>query len=437
MFGSNALEIAIGIVFVYLLLSLLCTVINEGIANFLEMRGKNLLAGIKNLLNDPEFTSLAQHVYNHGLIGGVMQGVTDFSKTNRLPSYIAPTNFALALMDILGSRGAGQVVVQQRQKQLEEAQKKSAADSNEATLNKAVSDAQAALDRATTSAADLQQKFADAGEAAKKVQTLKDFGKIKEASDTLEEALAAGRGLASEYPDPLGSLQKGIEALAPGHTKQSLLALLDKTKREMASVSKEFRTGEYALEKLRGNLESWFNDGMDRFTGWYKRWTRQVCFGVAIVVVIFANADTLMLANRLARDGALRSAIVSAADSATQKITSAESATQKLVLDPDKIQAARQELLEESEKLNLPLGWIDPKVNGKEDPFAFERIPTTPEGWAWKALGLFVSTLAVSLGAPFWFDTLSSFMNVRGAGKVPDTTQSQSASSTNPESTHQ
>jgi hypothetical protein len=28
--------------------------------------------------------------------------------------------------------------------------------------------------------------------------------------------------------------------------------------------------------------------------------------------------------------------------------------------------------------------------------------------------------LALSLGAPFWFDTLQKFMNVRGAGKKPD-----------------
>lgn len=320
MFGSNALEIATGIVFVYLLLSLLCSVINEGIANFFEMRGKNLLEGIKNLLNDPEFTSLAQHVYNHGLIGGVMQGVTDFSQKNRLPSYIAPTNFALALLDILGSNGAGLAVVAQRQKELEEAQKKSAAAPDDGSLKKAVVDAQAALDQATKSAADVEDKYHLAGEAAKKVRNLNDFGKIREASETLEAAITAGRALASEYPDPLGSLQNGIEALPSGYTKQSLLALLDKTKREMALVSEEIRTGEYAVEKLRVNLESWFNDGMDRFTGWYKRWTRQVSFGVAIVLVVFANADTLTLANRLARDGALRSAITTAADSATQKI---------------------------------------------------------------------------------------------------------------------
>ena len=51
-----------------------------------------------------------------------------------------------------------------------------------------------------------------------------------------------------------------------------------------------------------------------------------------------------MLANWLAREGALRAAIVTAADNATQKITATESATQKPALDPNKIQTARQEL---------------------------------------------------------------------------------------------
>src|SRR5208282_3901430 len=327
MFGSNALEIAIGLVFIFLLLSLLCSVINEGIAAGIEQRGKTLLEGVKNLLNDPEFTSLAQNVYNHGLIGGVMEGVTDFTKTNRLPSYIAPTNFALALMDILGSQGAGQAVVEQKQKELIIEQEKSAAEPANEVLKKAVADAQAALDLATSGAAQVQRKYAAAQEAAKKVKKLEDFGKIREASETLQNALAAGRALASEHPDALAAIEKGIEALAPGHTKQSLLTLLDKTKRETNLVIKDIRTGEQAVEKLRENLEDWFNDAMDRFSGWYKRWTRQISFAVA------ANADTMMLANRLARDAALRAGIVAAADNASQKIAGGTS----------NIQTARQE----------------------------------------------------------------------------------------------
>jgi hypothetical protein len=36
-----------------------------------------------------------------------------------------------------------------------------------------------------------------------------------------------------------------------------------------------------------------------------------------------------------------------------------------------------------------------------------------------KLMGLLATGLAVSLGAPFWFDTLKRFLNVRSAGPVP------------------
>ncbi|MFZ0504317.1 MAG: hypothetical protein WAM44_11435 [Chthoniobacterales bacterium] len=225
-----------------------------------------------------------------------------------------------------------------------------------------------------------------------------------------------------QFPDPLGAIEQGIAELADGQTKQSLLALVDKTKRDVALASEELQKGEYELEKLRQNLENWFNSSMDRFAGWYKRWTRQICFVIGVVLVVIANADTLALANRLARDTALRSAIVSAADTATEKL--AGNVDANATKDhPQVVQQARQDLLEEAEKLNLPLGWIDPKVNGVDDPFQSERIPAGNDylGWLLKVVGLLISALAVSLGAPFWFDTLSKFMNVRGAGKVPDT----------------
>jgi hypothetical protein len=105
MFGSNILEVAIGITFIYLLLSLICTALNEGMASLFDKRGKNLLEGIKNLLNDPKFTGLAQQVYNHGLIGGISQYASNPGKRTRLPSYMSPTSFSLALLDILAARG--------------------------------------------------------------------------------------------------------------------------------------------------------------------------------------------------------------------------------------------------------------------------------------------------------------------------------------------
>ena len=53
MFGSEILEVAIGLVLVYLLLALICSALSEWIARMFAMRSKTLKAGIRNLLDDP------------------------------------------------------------------------------------------------------------------------------------------------------------------------------------------------------------------------------------------------------------------------------------------------------------------------------------------------------------------------------------------------
>jgi hypothetical protein len=39
--------------------------------------------------------------------------------------------------------------------------------------------------------------------------------------------------------------------------------------------------------------------------------------------------------------------------------------------------------------------------------------------WFWKVLGIIVTALAVSQGAPFWFDILQKAVNLRLAGNPP------------------
>jgi hypothetical protein len=49
MFGSDVLEVAIGLIFVYLLLSVICSAINETIEVWLKKRGADLERGIREL----------------------------------------------------------------------------------------------------------------------------------------------------------------------------------------------------------------------------------------------------------------------------------------------------------------------------------------------------------------------------------------------------
>jgi hypothetical protein len=73
MFGSYILDVAIGLVFVYMLLSLLCSTINEQvITRILALRAKTLEAGIQNMLADPQGV-LTKQVYGNSLIKGLTQ----------------------------------------------------------------------------------------------------------------------------------------------------------------------------------------------------------------------------------------------------------------------------------------------------------------------------------------------------------------------------
>jgi len=96
MFGSYILDVAIGLVFVYMLLSLLCSTINEQvIARFFSLRAKTLENGIKNMLADKNGV-LTQQIYDNPLIKGLTQHA--LSGKPRKPSYIPSDLFAQAVM---------------------------------------------------------------------------------------------------------------------------------------------------------------------------------------------------------------------------------------------------------------------------------------------------------------------------------------------------
>jgi hypothetical protein len=103
MFGSEMLDVAIGMIFTYLLLSLICSVLNEFIERSLKNRAGDLEKGLRELLNDPDGSNLVKKVYDHGMISSLFKGNYDpkaRDKTN-LPSYIPSRNFALAILGVL------------------------------------------------------------------------------------------------------------------------------------------------------------------------------------------------------------------------------------------------------------------------------------------------------------------------------------------------
>jgi hypothetical protein len=99
MFGSNVLEVAIGVVFAFLSVSLASGTIVEGLSSIIQWRAQTLRKGVKDLFNDAKFTGLAEELYNHASINP--RGSGDKPEKKK-PSYINPQLMAGALMDILG-----------------------------------------------------------------------------------------------------------------------------------------------------------------------------------------------------------------------------------------------------------------------------------------------------------------------------------------------
>lgn len=293
MFGSTILEVAIGMVFVYLLLSLICSALNELIEAKLKMRAKDLERGLLTLFNEPDKTAMiSRDFFNHPMIKAL----------GKNPSYIPSRTFSLALWNIastVGQTGTGAVAV------------------------------------------------------------TRDLKKIRET----------------------------VVMIPNEDVRKALLTLIDEAGND--------------FDRARENVERWYDDVMDRVSGWYKRRTQWILLALGLVLAAFLNVDSLKIANRLYNDTPLREAI-----SATAEGYAAAAKETGQIADQ-----GIQENFARLDGLGLPIGWTE-----ADRPASFTSFVA-------KLLGLLLTALAVSLGAPFWFDVLNKFMVVRSTIKPREKSQ--------------
>ena len=64
MLGMDILEVGIGLSLVFVLVSLMCTAVREGIESMTKMRARDLERGVRELLHDPDGTKLAAQLYD-------------------------------------------------------------------------------------------------------------------------------------------------------------------------------------------------------------------------------------------------------------------------------------------------------------------------------------------------------------------------------------
>jgi hypothetical protein len=359
-FGSTLLEVAIGIVFVYLLLSLLCSALSELIEAFIKYRSRDLEKGIRKLLDNP---GLAENFFSHPLIKPLGEN----------PSYIPSRTFSLALWNL-----------------------------------------------ATTQAAKVQNVTAG---------VTRDLTAIRSSIAALDN---------SQF----------------GDIKTSLLTLMDEAGSD--------------INKARANIEDWYNDAMDRVSGGYKRRVHKILIIIGFVAAALLNVDTINIAKTLWYNDTLRASVAAAAENyvktnpaptptpattpastpgipttaATTAATTTTATTSQGETEARQMEDADRQATIAREKINniraeidslgLPISWVsEPDKNDEkyrdndkryqQDLRAYKvdprRFPVDMRGWLLKFLGIFLTALAVSQGAPFWFDVLNKIIVIRSTVK--------------------
>jgi hypothetical protein len=356
-------EIVIALAFVFFLLSIIASAINELIASVFKVRARMLEQGVASLLTGKRKATLdplVRKLFHHPLVVGYSRAdgtepsdppvPTSLRKPstwrttpNGAPSYLASRSFRNALLDRLGLLAA-----------------------TAPSSAGAIDEARIAAIRAEIAAA---------------IEAIDDI--------------------------------PGIDGKQVQATLQTIWLSVDRD-------AKEFRAG----------VERWFDRGMERVSGWYKRRSQVILWVLGGVLAVGVNVNALAVADTLWRDAAVRDALVArveagdagsepasgtdAGDGAAGTVSTEEpSADEPESVDDgstDAVPITADDALDRLEASDLPIGW-----SGGNGPDDWGNVPASIAGWL-------LTAAAVSLGAPFWFDVLNKAANLRAAGKKPATT---------------
>jgi hypothetical protein len=131
------------------------------------------------------------------------------------------------------------------------------------------------------------------------------------------------------------------------------------------------------------------------------------------------NADTFAVSRVLWSDSALRAQMVQVADSTVKAGFPSDSTAGQTPRTPTADEIEKTLVRVNGTLRPLPIGWsLQASASLSELEHNIESKPLSY--WPLKVLGLFATGLALSFGAPFWFDALSKFMNLRAAGVKPE-----------------
>jgi hypothetical protein len=319
----KTLDVLIGTVFLYLLVTFLASAVLETISRALNWRAKNLYDAIESMLAG---SGLLNHndVYNNPLVLALSRDAKNIPRAD--------------FLERMGWRAHG------------------------------TSTPPAYIPAATFSAVVLESLINKAASSAAKPVELSPDGAIEV-----------------------------VRALVQNQANQSD-ALLSTLKTTLATQGS-------SIQAVRLAIEKWFNDTMDRASGWYKRRTQSVLLALGLMIAYGGNVDTIAVIRWLWQSDAARQTVLNAATGYVKDSTPppapGANATKSLTDMASQVAAADRKISD----LQYPVGW---------------GVKRGPEPWIPQyLLGGLITAIAVSLGSTFWFDALQNLIKIRSTGPKP------------------
>ncbi len=173
---------------------------------------------------------------------------------------------------------------------------------------------------------------------------------------------------------------------------------------------------------MKADLASWFDSGMDRLSGQFKRQTQAMTFVIALVTAFVINLDTIRVGTLLWGQPALADKL-----KALQIPSPAPTTADGVYANTEQMIALIDRLAQDG----FPVGWTPGHfLDIQDDTGHWEAIWNKPFSvWYRPLLGWFITAIAALFGAPFWFDALQSIIRLKGAGPSPEDKELKRAAS--------
>ena len=170
-----------------------------------------------------------------------------------------------------------------------------------------------------------------------------------------------------------------------------------------------------ANSQFLAKINLWFDQTMDRVSERFTSQTRYVTFATGLVIALVLQLDTAALVSRLSTDAALRDSLVKQAiDLERNPPGGISNPTQPAIVPGQQASAPVTSVmnLNATDRQAIRDLMLN-NVVGIPEGFEDWTRRWTADNWAMKLMGIVLTALLLSLGAPFWYNALQNLIRLR------------------------